>query len=101
MTLVYTVSATLPDPATRDRYLAWLTSGHLAAVLAGGASMGQVVRIDEPAEPIRVQTRYEFPDRAAFDRYERLHAPALRADGGARFGPDSGVRFERTIGTLV
>ncbi len=101
MTLRYTVSATLPDAATRERYLAWLKDGHLEAVLAGGATRAEIVRIDDPSEPLRMETRYTFPDRIAFEKYLSDHASALQEDGLARFGPDSGVRFERSIGTVV
>lgn len=101
MTLRYTVSAEFPDASTRDRYVAWLKGGHLRAVLAGGATAAEVVRIDDPAQPLRVQARYAFPDREAFARYEREHAPALRAEGLALFGGETGVRFERSVGTVV
>ena len=79
-------------------YLDWLAGGHAAQVLAGGADRAEVVRLQ--GDSLQVETRYRFPDRAAFDRYERDHAPALRADGLARFG-EAGIRFERTVGTIL
>lgn len=97
--IIYTVTATLPSDQDCENYLAWLADGHVRAVLAGGAMCGEVVRLDGP--PIRVRSSYEFPDRAAFDRYERDAAPALREDGKKRFAALPGVAFERTIGVRV
>lgn len=96
--IAYTVRATLPDAPTLEAYIGWLTGGHASQVLAWGADRAEVVRLE--GEPPRVESRYRFPDRAAFDRYERDHAPALRADGVARFG-QTGIRFERTVGTIL
>ena len=99
--LAYIVSATLPSPAMRERYIAWLKAGHLAEVLKAGALSGMIVQLDEPTEPIVVQTRYIFQSREEYDRYTTEYAPALRAEGLARFGPETGVRFSREIGSVV
>lgn len=99
--LVYSVIATLPDAGAAAEYVAWLTGGHTRAVIAGGAASAEVVRVEEPAEPVRVESRYVFASRADYDRYLRDHAPALRADGMARFGTGRGVTFERRIGRIV
>lgn len=107
--IAYTVIATLPDGPTAEAYIAWLAGGHISDVIAGGALSGQIMRLD-PApgagegklpQEVRVEVHYRFPDRATFDRYERDHAPALRAEGLARFGPERGVRFERRLGEVV
>ena len=90
--LAYIVSATLPSPAMRERYIAWLKTGALS---------GMIVQLDEPADPIVVQTRYVFQSREDYDRYTTEYAPALRAEGLARFGPETGVRFSREIGIVV
>jgi len=100
-TIVYCVTATLPDEATCREYVEWLHEGHVTDVIAGGASSGCVVRIEDPATPIRVETRYEFESREALDRYVEEAAPTLRAEGLARFGPERGVRFERRVGRVV
>lgn len=99
--LAYTVTAELPSREVRDAYLTWLAEGHVEAVIEGGAISGSIVRIDDPAEPFRVETRYLFAGRDDLDTYVRDHAPALRADGLARFGPETGVRFVRTIGEVI
>jgi hypothetical protein len=97
--VAYTVTATLPDEPTRDSYLAWLLGGHLEAVRQGGADVAYAVRLTEP--PLGVQCRYEFPSEETFDRYVREYAPALRADGLARFGSIPGVTFRREVGTIL
>src|SRR5690606_5027785 len=102
--IAYTVTATLPGAALAEEYIAWLTGGHVADVIAGGAVRGQIARLDpgpEASGAVRIEVRYLFPDRAAFDRYEREGAPRLRAEGLARFGPDRGVTFERRVGEVV
>jgi hypothetical protein len=97
----YTVTATFPDERNAGLYIDWLRSGHLQQVLQGGAISGAIVRVDDPPSPIRIQTRYQFPSRGAFDRYVERYAPALRADGVRRFGGDSGIVFQRETGTVL
>ncbi len=97
----YTVTATLPDEPTRDRFLAWLFPGHTGDVLKAGASSACVVRIDDPARPIRVQARYTFANPAALDDYLTRHAPRLRAQGLAAFPPETGIVFSREIGSIL
>lgn len=99
--IAYTVRATLPSSEVAGEFLDWLVGGHMAGVIAGGADRAEAVRVSDPGEPAVVEARYRFPDRAAFDRYEREHAPALRAEGLERFGPGRGIVFERTIGTIL
>jgi hypothetical protein len=99
--IAYSVIASLPDERTASEYIAWLESGHVDHVVACGAHTGMIVRVQEPAEPVQVETRYIFPNRAAFETYVREHAPKLRAEGLRRFGPERGVRFERRVGTVV
>ncbi len=97
--IVYSVVATLPDRQTLDAYVDWLRGGHLQGVLAGGAMRAQIHRMIEPI--LQVETRYEFPDRASFDRYEHEFAPALRAEGRERFGSIPGVSFVRSMGERI
>ena len=100
----YAVTATLPSLSVRDEYVAWLTGGtaghgHIADVIAAGATSGEVILLDGEGSP-RVQARYTFANRAAFVAYVRDHAPRLRAEGLARFG-SSGITFDRTAGEAV
>lgn len=97
--VAYTVTATLPDAPTRDSYEGWLLSGHVQQVLAGGATRAEVVRLIEP--PLQVQSRYEFASEGEYEGYLRDHAPALRAEGIARFGGVPGVSFRREVGTIL
>jgi hypothetical protein len=96
--IAYTVVATLPTSQMRDAYITWLQQGHIDEVVAGGAESGTIVAIDEPSEPIRVEARYVFRTRDAYDRYIQAVSPGLRAKGLALFPPESGIRFERTVG---
>jgi len=96
----YTVVATLPDEQTASEYIAWLEGGHVAEVVGAGANNGMIIRIQDPATPIQVETRYLFANQAAFDRYVREAAPGLRAAGLGRFPLSRGIRFERRVGTV-
>jgi hypothetical protein len=97
----YSVTATLPDRATADEYIAWLKDGHLDQVINHGADSAMIIRLTDPHTPIQVESRYTFPDRQAFDRYVSLHAPSLRADGLRRFPSDRGIRFDRRTGEVL
>ena len=103
MNLAYTVIASCPSKQLSDEYIAWLEDGHIDAVIAGGAHSAMIVRLDrdDPAGPWVLEVRYMFSTRAAFDRYVKEHAPALRADGLKRFGPERGFSFKRTIGEVI
>ncbi len=99
--LSYTVTATLPDESTAAEYVAWLLDGHIQGVVDGGATSASVVRLRQPDDAIRVETRYLFANRSEYDRYVAEFAPALREDGLARFGPNRGVTFGRTVGEVI
>lgn len=99
--IAYTVSVTLPDEPTAREYIGWLEDGHLAAVIAGGATSSQIIRIQSSTDQIQLEIRYLFPNQQVFDRYVAEVAPALRADGVRRFPPERGIRFERKSGVVV
>lgn len=98
--IAYTVTATLPDEATAREYIEWLKDGHVDEVIEHGAHSGMIVRLTEPAKPIRVETRYIFSTRTVFDRYVERFAPMLREDGLKKFPPERGVTFERRMGDI-
>ncbi|RMH29809.1 MAG: DUF4286 family protein [Planctomycetota bacterium] len=98
--IAYTVRAECPDRTVADRFLAWLVGGHMQAVLEHGAVSGHAVRLDEESGPPVIEVRYVFPNRAAYHRYVQTAAPGLRAEGLARFGPDTGIRMSRTLGEI-
>lgn len=95
--IAYTVCATLPDEGTAREYLDWLLSGHVQGVVEAGALSGSAARIVDPASPIRVEARYLFANMAAYEAYLHGHAPALRAEGLARFPATRGILFERSV----
>ena len=99
MRIAYTVSCAFTDPAVAERWLGWLREGHLADVLAAGAESADAVRLD--GEPVTCQARYTFSSRAAFDAYERDHAPRLREEGLILFPLDLGLTYSRSIGEIV
>ncbi|MBX3363956.1 MAG: DUF4286 family protein [Phycisphaeraceae bacterium] len=101
--LHYRVVAIIPNPELADRYAQWLIRGHLQDVCNAGATSAAAVRVRpaDPSAPIRIESHYTFPSLAHFDEYERLHAPALRQEGLAAFGPETGIRFERTTGETL
>ncbi|MEZ4473254.1 MAG: DUF4286 domain-containing protein [bacterium] len=94
--LIYAVTATLPE-ALVPSYVRWLLDGHIQAVIAGGAAEAWVTQIS----PTQVESRYLFPSPDILARYERDVAPALRADGIARFAEPHGVTFTRVTGALL
>lgn len=96
---LYTVACTFSDPAVAERWLAWMRQGHLRDVCVAGASSGEVVVCH--GHPPRYEARYAFPSRAAFQAYERDHAPRLRAEGLERFPLELGLTYERGTGEVV
>ncbi|MBX3362851.1 MAG: DUF4286 family protein [Phycisphaeraceae bacterium] len=100
----YAVTASIPNKALCDRYLRWLTGGHVQAVVASGATRARllVIEPDTPGdeETHTVRSVYEFPTRADYQHYLQAHAPALRADGLAHFGPETGITFRREIASI-
>lgn len=95
----YTVACTFTNPDVADRWLDWLREEHLADVCAAGALDARAVRVDGDA--IRCEARYHFADRAAFEAYERDHAPRLREEGLEKFPLDLGLTYERSTGEVV
>jgi hypothetical protein len=97
--VAYTVAVTFPDDLLLEAWLNWLRSGHVADVLAGGATAAAIVALDAPARTCEV--RHRFPSRDAFERYEREHAPRLRAEGLERFPVERGVQYRRSVGEVL
>ena len=99
MKIAYTVSCTFTDPAVAERWLGWLRDGHLADVVAAGAERADAVRLD--GDRVCCEARYTFASRAAFEAYERDHAPRLREEGLALFPLDLGLDYSRSVGEIV
>lgn len=101
----YTVRAECPDEATARDFIAWLAGGHIAEVIKHGASDARIIRLNDdasgtPGTPV-VLIEYSFPSRAAYDEYDRDHAPALRAEGRVKFVEGRGVKMSRMIGEIA
>ena len=93
------MTCTFQNDALADEWLAWQKEMHLADVLAAGAQSAQVTRLD--GSPPRIEVRYLFESREAFNTYEREHAPRLRNEGLKEFPLDRGLSYVRGVGTVV
>lgn len=96
----YVVHVEVDDAQTAEAFVAWLSGGHLAAVVRGGALSGEVVAL-EGAPAHRLEVRYRFATAEDFTRYEATAAPALREEGRRLFPPERGVRMRRSTGTVL
>jgi len=81
-----------------ERWCEWLVDVHLAEVVEAGAARAELVQLDGE---LAAEARYVFASRAAFDEYERDHAPRLREDGLQRFPIALGLRYERSTGDIL
>ncbi|MFZ9692035.1 MAG: DUF4286 family protein [Phycisphaerales bacterium] len=98
----YTVIASFDDPGVAAEWVAWLRDEHLADVLAAGALDAEVVALEGAAAvPVELEVRYRFADRASLEQYFADHAPRLRAEGLAKFPPERGIRYRRSVGEAV
>jgi hypothetical protein len=102
MTVAYTVTAEFDELSVAGDYVRWLTDGHLAEVLEGGAAEASLVRMEPTAQaPLRFEVRYRFPSMEVFRRYEAEVAPRLRAEGLSKFPASRGVRMSRSLGEVL
>lgn len=93
----YRVSATLVDEATANRFVAWMSEEHGAAILAApGCEEYRVYRVATR----QVDCEFLFATRSALDDYLRDWAPSLRARGRELF-PEGTAEYERDIASLV
>jgi quinol monooxygenase YgiN len=86
--IVYEVNLSV-DWAVADAYRRWLTE-HVDAMLRLpgfiDAQRFDVLQSPAAAERAEFCVHYRLRDAAALDAYLQQHAPAMRADGVARFG---------------
>ena len=45
MSIAYTVAVTFSNPGLAEDWLRWLTAGHIADVLAGGATDAEIIEL--------------------------------------------------------
>jgi hypothetical protein len=98
--VAYTVAAVFADAAVADEWLNWLRGGHLAQVIAAGATDAEVVELDSE-QGRSFEVRYHFPSREVFAVYERDHAPRLREEGLRLFPTQRGVTYRRSMGVVA
>lgn len=91
--LRYVVRAELPDSETGTEYSSWLRAGHIDEVCRVSGATAEIVELG--TDHAIIEVHYLFPSQAAFETYERDHAPLLRAEGMARFGDRA--RFSRRL----
>ncbi len=97
--LLYTVACEFDSAEVARQWVDWLEREHLADVCRAGAESAEVIRLD--GSPIVYQVQYRFRDRAAFEAYERNHAPRLRSEGLNRFPLELGLRYSRCSGEVI
>ncbi|MFW5920545.1 MAG: DUF4286 family protein [Polyangiales bacterium] len=98
--IAYTVRCEIEDAGVAGEWVQWMRGEHLADVCAAGAIEATLVRLDLEAA-LTFEARYLFESAEAFERYEREHAPALRAEGLARFPLERGLRYSRSVGEVL
>lgn len=98
-TIAYTVAASFTDSGVAEEWLRWLREGHIADVLAGGASAAEIVELEGNGRSFEI--RYQFPSREAYDRYIAEQAPRLRGEGLQRFPVERGIQYRRTVGVVA
>jgi hypothetical protein len=103
--LAYTFYTTFTDSSLADEWLRWLRDGHVAEVMNGGATDAEIIELDAPPDALSgtraFEVRYHFASRADFARYEKDHAPRLRAEGLKLFPVERGVSYRRAVGTVL
>lgn len=103
--VVYEVALDV-DAEVGDAFRAWLDA-HVREILAlPGFIDARLSRVDEPAATpgrLALCVQYTLRDAAALEAYLRDHAPAMRADGQARFGGrfDAQRRVTTTLATFA
>jgi hypothetical protein len=95
----YTVGVRFTDRAVADRWLTWLRNGHIADVIAGGATHAIVYRLDDDA--IDYEVVYRFPTRCAYQNYEQQFAQRLREEGRQLFPPGPDIVYRRSTAETV
>jgi dipeptidase E len=98
--IAYSVAVTFSDPSQVGPWLAWLRGGHLAQVIAAGALDAELIEVS-PLQGRAFEVRYHFASIQAFERYEREHAPRLRAEGLRLFPPEKGINYSRSVGVVL
>ena len=84
--VIYEVNLDI-DASIADDYRSWLRDHVTAIVALPGFMHADVFAVtDPPPGRLRLCTHYHVRDMGALLAYFERHAPAMRADGIARFG---------------
>jgi hypothetical protein len=102
----YTVTATLSSKDHLEDYLAWLSEGHIQAVVNAGGLTGEynVLNQEEGTDNgmVQVASIYTFPNLEALNGYFNGVAAVLRQEGITRFVETKKVvKFDRFVGTIM
>ncbi len=99
----YCVTATVHNKENLNEYIDWLKSGHVQAVIAGGALNVEILLIDTDSEAsfAKVESSYIFESRATLQAYFDGPAIELRKEGIELFINTGKVSFERKIADVI
>lgn len=87
------------DQGIVDRWLEWLLPNHIQDVIDCGALSGEVIKLE--CEVPTYAINYTFENKAAFEEYERAHAPRLREEGLSLFPLSLGLAYSRNTAEIV
>lgn len=102
--IAYSVICTIRYKTMEQEWLDWLRGGHIAEVIACGASSAELIKLDPESEGqtgTTYEIRYKFKDRGTFEQYLEKHAPRLRREGYERFPVEDGFQYRRTVGEVI
>ncbi len=95
----YTVRCKFTNPDVAHRWLQWLGKEHIQEVLQAGAKGAEIFEMTDGE--LVYEIRYQFESQQAFENYASHAAPALRAEGLAKFPLDLGLEYSRTTGNRI
>lgn len=100
----YTVRCKFSSPNRKnlsEQWLEWLRDEHIEDVKDGGATDATIFQMDSTDKELIFEIRYEFSNRAMFEKYEAEHASRLREEGKLKFPYELGLSYERTTGVSL
>ena len=97
----YTVRCEITDSEVAENWLRWLRDQHISDVVSAGAKCGDVFEMDHDSKARLFEIRYQFENRASFEKYVSEHAPRLREEGLEKFPLELGLSYSRSSGELI
>ncbi len=86
--IIYNVTISVERPV-HEQWLVWMRHTHIPEVMATGLFLEhRMLRVlaDDGADTLTFAVQYTCQDMAAFEAYERDHAPRLRAESEKYYG---------------